>query len=369
MNRCTIILLLILFVLNASSAFNNGEFIRPRASEDIKKRLASARDHFSKNPQKGIASMREVIRYCEENSYDSINLFDAYFELGILYYRTSAMDSALVAFRSSKQVAEDNKELFMLYRSCIGFTRVYSFLGVYDSAEYYTRTGLKYSKGAGYRRGMANNYNQLGVLAGHRGEMDTATYYKEKALELSIEEKDTIGIFSAAYNLAIHLQGSKEYEKCFKYGLQALEIARLSNMYYQMGHANTVISFTYSTLGDNEKALEYLQAAYEAHQKSLEKGEVESHVKYLAFTHYKRGAILNEMDSFDLARTYIRKAILFYDSTQHLESRTDAYAKFSASYRLSGQYDSALYYAIIAKNLGNQSDHIVEKIGGNMALA
>jgi len=367
--RKFLVFLACLFIVSNPILAGEKTFVRPSSSDEYKALYSEARKIYASDSKAGIAKMKEVIAYCIEQKEDSVNLFNAHYNLAILFYQLPEMDSALFEFGKCLDIAKRIDSHYFYYKAYIGFQRINSYWGHYDSAQYYAEQGLQHSLAIDYKIGISNNYTQLGVLAGHRGDNAKAIYYKEKSLELAKENNDTLGTFNGAYNLAIHYQLSKQYKKSLDYSVFVYDYSKQTGYAYQHGLANSVLSQTYTTLGDYEKALNYAKLATESHLKAIKKSEVESHIKWVVFTYLNRGVIYNHLDSTTLARHYIKKAILYYDSTNRLESRAGSYATYSDSFRKDGLYDSALFYAGIAKNLGDASGHINEKLTGNICLA
>ena len=367
--RSTVVLILYLISFYSFAQSTDKKFTRPKATPEVRNKIKEADIVFGTNNEKGIAEMKDVISYCIAKEYDGIDLFDPHYSLAILYYRLPEMDSALYFFRKCLEIATKNEDHYLSYKAYIGLFRVKSYLGFYDSATYFANEGLKHSTAINYAIGIANNYTQLGVVAGHQGHVEKANYYKEKTFEVAKANNDTMGIFNGAYNLAVHYLKGKYYQKSLEYGVYAEKFSRHTRFDYQRGLANSVLSQVYTELGDYEKALSYSRAAVEKHQKAIENSESESHISWVVFCYYYQGIIYTSLDSTNKARRYLRKAILYYDSTQQLESRADAYVKYSDTYRNEGRYDSALFYARIARKLGDATDHILERKNGNLCLA
>lgn len=369
MIKCCLVLVGLFLSTAANAQSGDEKFVEPKASKEVKELITDARRAFSKDSQNGIAEMKKVVAYCKKQEYDSINFFDANYHLAILYYQIPEMDSAMLTFRTCLRIAERKKSHYFYYKSYLGFNRVNSYLGFYDSAIYYTEEGLKHSMAIDYKKAIANNYNQLGVLAGHKGDNIGSAKYKEKSLEIAQELQDSMSIFYAAYNLAIHYQSSKQYQKSLEYSIYVQNIARETGHNFYISLANSVTSQVYMELDDYEKALSYVNVASEAQLRAIENAESEAHPQWIAFMLLNKGIIYNRLDSTAKARSFIKKAILYYDSTNRLESRAASYATYSDSYRLDGNYDSALYYAKIARNLGDASGHNLEELTGNLCLA
>ena len=94
--------------------------------------------------------MKEVIDYAIEQKVDSINLFSSVYNLAILYYQINYMDSAGLTFARCLDIAKQTDNHYFYYKTYLGYNRVNSFLGKYDSATYYTELGLKHSLAINY---------------------------------------------------------------------------------------------------------------------------------------------------------------------------------------------------------------------------
>ncbi len=364
----TSIVYIFLFSTQAWSQPEKEGYVRPTPSKEVKVMIREGRKLYTENLQQGITKMKDVVSYCKEKEENSNDHFYSTFDLGVLYFRSAYMDSSLYTFRNGLEVAKKRNDHYFYYKSYLGFARVFSYRGIYDSANFYARKGLSHSKAIDYKVGISNLYNFMGVLAGHSGAIDSATYYKKKSLEIAEKQKDTLGIFTSAYNLAVHFQVGKQYKKSLEYSIYAQEVAKSTGQNYQRGQAFSVLSQVYRNLGDYKKSLSYNQNAIEANLVAIELGEHESHMQWVAFSYLNRGGLYNLVDSTAKARQFLKKAMLYFDSTAKLESRASAYAQYASSFKNEGRYDSALHYALIAKKLGDESNHILEIMSGNMIL-
>ncbi len=166
MNRNAVFYLCFLLAISSVALCEQQDFVRPLPSKEFKVKISEAQKAFGENQASGIAKMKDVVNFAKEQKDDSINLFSATYSLAILYYQINYMDSALLTFEKCRNIAERNNSHYFYYKSYIGYNRVHSFYGRYDTAIYYTEKGLQHSLAIKYKRGISNNYNQIGVLAG-----------------------------------------------------------------------------------------------------------------------------------------------------------------------------------------------------------
>ncbi|MEL6562387.1 MAG: tetratricopeptide repeat-containing sensor histidine kinase [Bacteroidota bacterium] len=274
------------------------------------------------------------------------------------------MDSASYVFNQSLRLANRFGSDFLANISYLGLTRVQYFLGDYDSAVYFTRRCLYHSQQADFTHGIIGAYNALGTML----PGDSSTYYKVKTLDLALAENDTILIFDALYNLAVHYQDGKDYKKSLQYNIRALKISEFMG-YFQYAISCDALSHVYTALEDYERALLYANLAIESHQKSLAEGELEASTGRYILSYLRISSIYNLIDSTETARYFLRKAMVYFDSSSKGEDKTEVFVRYADSYRLEGNLDSALYYAVIAKKLGIESGVDYEVMESNLAMA
>ncbi len=151
-----------------------------------------------------IETAEEVTQHClAVSARSSVDLANAYGNLGIVHQRRGNLDEAEAMYRKALDLYEElgHKE---------GMARDYGNLGIVhqrrgnlDEAEALQRKALDLHKELGNKRGMANHYSSLGNVHHSRGNLDEAEALHRKALARYEELGHKEGMANAYVNLGI----------------------------------------------------------------------------------------------------------------------------------------------------------------------
>lgn len=132
-----------------------------------------------------------------------------------------------------------------------------------DSAIIFGEQALALAQNLSYPKGIAQAYNDLGIIYIDKANYRRAADYLENALKIREESNDLTGIASVHNKLGIIDQKQGRLKDALEHQISALKIFQQLGQDKWIGYSFNNIAIIHNNLGNLEKALEY-------HQKALE---------------------------------------------------------------------------------------------------
>ncbi len=208
---------------------------------------------------------------------------DCYSNIGCVHDEQGSYDKAIEYFLKSFKIDEElgNKHGMSKCYNNIGI--VYKEQGSNDKVhpvkrdslfnranEYYLKS-LKIREELGDKNGIANCYNNIGIVCNEQGSYNKAIEYYLKALKIKEELGDKNGI-AAIYNNIADLnitladssalndnQRNNYLNKAVEYGKKAIELSKEIEAMQRENFAANMLMKAYKKLGNNKKAMEYAE--------------------------------------------------------------------------------------------------------------
>ncbi len=136
-----------------------------------------------------------------------------------------------------------------------------------DTALQYGNKALELAKGIGYPRGIAQAYNDLGIIYIDRSEYGKAIEYFRNAMEIRQKLNDKSGIASLYNKIGIVYQKQGKLKEALQNQIAALKIYEELGQYLWIGYSLNNIAIIHLNLGNLEKSLEYNLKALEFREK------------------------------------------------------------------------------------------------------
>lgn len=213
---------------------------------------------FSQSPMEIIDSLKTEL---SKNPSDSIKV-KSYSDL-CWFYRTVSMDSAFFygnkALELSKSTINEN-----------GIAQAYNDIGIlhYTLAEYNEAMG-NYRNSLNIRKrikdtlGQASLYNKMGLCFQNTFKLDSAIYYNTRALEIYEQQNNLKNASALKGNIANIYRGLKQYDKALKTHLEILETAKTIEDYPLMTRSYNNIANAYLHLQDTLNSKRYFKQGIE----------------------------------------------------------------------------------------------------------
>ena len=186
-----------------------------------------------------------------EKQYDHLAVI--YNELGLVYQKESALDSADYCHRKalsySLKVSKRNQEI-AISNNKIGV--VFYYRGQHDSAAYYFEKAIPYYTDQKLK---ANSLNNLALMNKYNSNPDVAIANYLSALTIYLDRKDTLKQIYVYNNIgALHI-GLEEYDKAKSYFMRGLKLAESDVFIDARYNCKSNLASLYNQQGKEELAI------------------------------------------------------------------------------------------------------------------
>ncbi len=236
----------------------------------------------------GMANAYSNIGYCYllENNYDSAMY---YFNKGILkttntkhksinsellnrkaavFYYTGITDSSLSYFKKALSQYEELKDSNAVIKSLNNIGAISLRTGDMDGAIGYFFKCLSYDEKQKNEMAIAMDCNNIGIILTDKKDYTSALSYLQKALKIKTENKDTLEILKTSINIANVYYQKKEFTNSIKQYLQALKLGNnIKKHADEYSQITNNLGECYSSIGEYNNAMNYLNASLEIKQK------------------------------------------------------------------------------------------------------
>ncbi|WP_428743570.1 tetratricopeptide repeat-containing sensor histidine kinase [Tenacibaculum sp.] len=187
-------------------------------------------------------------------------------QIGVVYRRQDKIRNALNYHQMALELAdkiempnEDTKLSISISNNSIG--NIYLALKQYQLALEKFKKSILTQEKLGNKRGLAINYQNMGLAFKNLGDIDAALEHYQKSLKYNLEIKSDLGIVICHQSICDVLLLQGKYNEAYKYISEVVPISdRIGNQYYT--------SEVYATLGNVQLKLDSLDKA----QVNIEKG-------------------------------------------------------------------------------------------------
>jgi signal transduction histidine kinase len=277
----------------------------------------------------GMANAYSNLGYCYllENNYDSA-LF--YFNKGIVkttntnhksinsellnrkaavFYYTGITDSSLWYFKKALNQYEALKDSNAVIKSLNNIGAISLRTGDMDGAIVCFFKCLSYDEKQKNKMAIAMDCNNIGIILTDKKDYTSALSYLQKALQIKKENKDTLEILKTSINIANVYYQKKEYPNSISQYLQALKLGNNIKKYAdEYSQITNNLGECYSSIGEYNIAMNYLNASLEIKQKLGKKSGIAATLGNIGQVYYRQ---LN-----------YQKAIVYYTESNKLAIET-----------------------------------------------
>ncbi|GAB4335919.1 MAG: hypothetical protein OHK0038_13900 [Flammeovirgaceae bacterium] len=211
----------------------------------------------------------------------------------------------------------------------------------------YGEQALMLSQKLGYKKGIANAYNNMGVVHKNQGNYPQSLEFHFKALKIREEMGDEAGVAASSSNLGSVYQHQGNYTESLKYYEKCLEIDERSGEADYIASTLGSIGNVYLLKGDFTKAIEY-------HNKSLKTGLLSNNRTRVATALSNLGNAYQKQKEYEKAIEYLSQSLSLYDSLGDMDGISTA-ANYLAQCQLAlNKLDDAEKNADLALQLGQK---------------
>lgn len=181
----------------------------------------------------------------------------------------------------------------------------------------YGEKALLLSQQLGYKKGIANAFNNMGVVHKNQGNYPQSLEYHFQALKMREEMGDEAGIAASCSNLGSVYQHQGNYTESLKYYEKCLAIDEKFGEADYIASTLGSIGNVYLLKGDFSKAIEY-------HQKSLKIGNQSGNRTRVATALSNLGNSYQKQKNYPKAIEHLEKAVALYDSLGDMDGISTA---------------------------------------------
>lgn len=260
------------------------------------------------------------------------------------------MDSGYIAAINALQYAEKNN--FTTDVATAKLALVFSRFDKqpYDSSILILEGIIKTLSTTERKNALARAYNLLGIAFERRGLYKQAIKNYYKAMYIFEEQKDLEGLANSYNNIGLLYQAEKRYSEATAFFKRSLELV------YKMGgnpnsEANALnnLAIVYHENHQPKEALKYFLKVFELDKR-------ENYPPNLALSYNNLGLIYSELGETDKALDYLRKSIALKVSYGATIDLGNAYNNLGFVYIKKNWLDSAEFYFLKAEKLASLND-------------
>jgi two-component system, NarL family, sensor kinase len=243
-----------------------------------------------------------------------------------------------------------------------GVAQAYNDLGIiyYDKENYDTAIQL-YEQAAQIRKklgdelGLARLYNKIGIVYQKEGEFAPALEYQLKALPLFEKLKDDIGVSYSLNNIGILNQNMGRYDESIRYQEQSIIIKEKIGDKQGLAGSYVNIANIYLIKNDFARSEEY-------YQKAIEMCRAIGDKEYLANALNNFGSQLLTMKKYEKAISLINESYQLRNELGDTKGMVSCLNNLGNIYNETGRYDSALVILEKALEMGAKAPNTKPEI-------
>jgi two-component system sensor histidine kinase UhpB len=156
-----------------------------------------------------------------------------------------------------KTAVEDTNKVNLLNALCKQVVQTSNYL----EAKKYANEALHLSEKINFKKGVANAYNNFGVISWYEGNYSEALKFHSSALKLRLEINDKQGIANSYNNLALIYSDQGNYPEALKNHFASLRIYEELNDRIGLARSYNNLGEIYRNQNSNQDALKYYRAS------------------------------------------------------------------------------------------------------------
>ncbi len=290
-----------------------------------------------RNPDLAIRDAHMALSASREIEYKK-GIADASLALGMAYLaKYNPGDSAAYYNNQALSLYREIEDITGEARACYGLAYVYSFKGMLDESERYSRLSLENFEKAADKRGMVNSLSTLTYLARQRSDFEGALEMTNRAIETARSINDTVPLADALNTLGNIYKDMLLFNEAIDSYFDALELWELKKDTNGLAIAYGSIALMYFYQNEYEKALEFNFRKVPISERMGDKWE-------LSKTFNNISQIYTAENKHDSALFYLRKGLQLNEHMNYPAGVAGACHNISSAFLMKGEQDSAYYY-------------------------
>jgi len=270
----------------------------------------------------------------------------------LFFFCTSVFGNNLVidSLKQQLQIVEESERVRVMCDLCWEYRLVNS-----DSALKYGNNALRLAEDLDDKKGIAQSYNDMGIIYMDQTRYDYALENYSKALQIRLVMSDSSGIASLYNKMGIIYQKQGKLSKALESQLKALEIYEALNHERWIAYSLNNIAIINFNIGDLETSLEY-------HKRSLEIRQSLNDQYGVGASYGNIANVLDGMGKTDEAISNYQRALNIFREIEDKEAVSVQLSNLGVIYLKKSQYNKALVYL-------EESLNLRELLGDKKAIA
>lgn len=257
-------------------------------------------------------------------TYIVISLLSSSFALG--QGPIDSLESAL------KGDIPDSSRVFML----INLSREYQYTNINKSRDL-AEKALRIAETHNIRNQKVRAYQNLGSLYAICGDYSSALRYDNLALQVSLENKDSVNLSIDYNNVANDYYDLGEYDEAYFYFTQSYRIAQFTDDSLRMAIALHNVGRVFKELGQYDRALAHLNL-------SMNMSQSINDLEGIPYSLDEIGDVMLRKGEYDSALTILLRSVNFTRKQKELVLEPRTLAKLATIHLRLGNYEEALAY-------------------------
>lgn len=202
-----------------------------------------------------LTSINDIItRYIKSFPYDELYV-KLYGLRGNILTRTARMDELMEHNFELLQLTEKNKDTVGMARATLGIGNAKSRLKKYDEALNWYHRALNIMSTPAHKRKLSFIYNNIAIVFYHQSQQDSAEYYVKQGLQYSREDENLTNLANALFvygGLMAEFGKMQEAESAFK---EAVEVRKeIGDVYYIINDMSQLALF-YANINNPQRGI------------------------------------------------------------------------------------------------------------------
>ena len=224
----------------------------------------------------------------------------------------------------------------------------YRGLGIYDKAIDYFFHSLDIMESLNDEAGVARSYNLIGILYYYLNNYELSLEYYQKALAMNEEQHDKKWIAGNSNNIGMIYERIGEYDLALEYYLNAIEMSiELGNKNWLANHMGNLGSL-YLKIGHPE--------SLNLFEQRLEIKEQLKDTTGMAQANYLIGDYYFQMKKYKLALPFLQKGFVYARKTNQLSTLSQSSELLSKTYANLEDFENAYFYNKLFKKFNDSLD-------------
>ncbi|HEY0029965.1 MAG TPA: tetratricopeptide repeat protein [Bacteroidia bacterium] len=230
-----------------------------------------------------------------------------------------------------------------------------------DSANFYAEEALKLAKKIGFKKGICNSYDNIGIINAIGANYPVAREYFLKSLEIKKELKDIKGVSGLYFNISGLYRQEGKYPEALDYQLRSLKTFEELKDMKGIGRNYSNIGLIYGRMGNDSMALEY-------YFKALKLNKELDVMDAVAANFANIGNIYSAQKKYLPALDYLNKSVKIDEDLGDLHGMASGYTSLGNVYKAMGDRKRAKEYYENALKINQEQDDKIGIISNSLGM-